>query len=191
MTRPRDEENGEEGAIIALFRLLRGWTQTRLASKAGMHKSRISRYEAGEDIPKPPSRERIRNAAGVPDVLVNPIKSFLRLLRNALASREAWNRPAEEAYPPEEVQRAVWGIVERAISLARLELGLLPRRASWPSSQPSPPTDDDRARVESLLEAPAELQRQGPAAPCRRLRVLSRLAPVRTSLRRERAGGAA
>ena len=43
MTRPRDEENGEEGAIIALFRLLRGWTQTQLANKAGMHKSRISR----------------------------------------------------------------------------------------------------------------------------------------------------
>jgi transcriptional regulator with XRE-family HTH domain len=37
------EDRGLWGPLIALFRLLRGWSQTRLARKAGIHKSQVSR----------------------------------------------------------------------------------------------------------------------------------------------------
>ncbi len=144
------EEPVEPGALIAFVRWLRGWKQKRLAREARMDPSQISRYESGDDIPRPASMDRILEAGGLGFPLVAAIKSFIRLIRRALASSElAEARSPGPERPMDGVQRAVWGIVERALALLRLELEVL-----WslrPAAEPAPPTAADQARVEDLL----------------------------------------
>ncbi|HYU35617.1 MAG TPA: helix-turn-helix transcriptional regulator [Thermoanaerobaculia bacterium] len=153
MRRGKDEDQEEPvepGALIAFIRWLKRWKQNRLAKEARMDPSRISRYESGEDVPHPATMERILKAGGLRFPLVAAIKSFIRLIRGALASPEL----AEPSFlgterPPEDVKRAVWDIVERTIALARLELKVL-----WSlreSGRPALPTAADRERVEDLL----------------------------------------
>ncbi len=144
------EEPVEPGALIAFVRWLRGWKQKRLAKEARMDPSQISRYESGEDIPRPASMDRILEAGGLRFPLVAAIKSFIRLIRRALASSElAEARSPGPERPVDDVQSAAGGIVERALALLRLELGIL-----WslrPANEPAPPTAADQARIEDLL----------------------------------------
>lgn len=142
------EEGGLWGATIGLFRLLRGWSQTKLARRAGMDRSRVSLYEAGK-VPLPETRERLTRAAEIPLHLVAPIRSFLRLLLQALR-RETRVEPVVWGYPrpPEAAQRAAWGIVERAVTFARLELAV--RWSTRTVGKPAPPTAADLARAEAL-----------------------------------------
>jgi len=143
------EEPVEPGALIAFVRWLRGWRQNRLAREARLDPSRISRYESGEDVPHPATLDRILAAGGLRFPLVAAVRSFIRLIRRALGSELVEPRSPGPERRPRDVQRAVWGIVERAIALARLELKLL-----WSlraNDTPAPPTAADRAQVEDLL----------------------------------------
>jgi tetratricopeptide (TPR) repeat protein/transcriptional regulator with XRE-family HTH domain len=144
------EQLVEPGALIAFVRWLKGWKQNKLARVARMDPSRISRYESGEDDPHPASMERILEAGGLRYPLVAAIKSFIRLIRRALASAELVEPTlTEPGRPPQAVQHAVWGIVERSLALARLDLAIL-----WSlraGDEPTPPTEADRARVDGLL----------------------------------------
>lgn len=153
--RPNDpaqdpEEDVEPGALIAFIRWLWGWKQNRLADEADMDPSQISRYESGDVKPRPENMDRILKAGGLRFPLVATIKSFIRLIRRALASTDlAEPRPPGPGRAVEDVQRVVWGIVERAIDLLRLQLGIL-----WsirPAGEPAPPSAADSARVEDLL----------------------------------------
>ncbi len=151
MREPESEDEGEPGALIAFFRWVRGWNQTKLARRARMDKSRISRYESGEDVPEPPTMDRITAAAEIRPSLVAPIKAFIRLMRKALAA-DALAEPTLRSpdRSPEELQRAVWDIVERSLSLARLHLRVL-----WtirPKREAGFPTAADWERVEALLD---------------------------------------
>ena len=143
------EDRGLWGPLIGLIRVLRRWSQTRLARKAGMSKSQLSRYEMGAEVPRPETREKLLRAAEIPRHLVAPIGSFLRLLRNALR-REARVEPVAwgDLRPPDEAQRAAWGIIERAVTLARLELAV--RWSIRTVAKPAPPTEAERARAEAL-----------------------------------------
>jgi tetratricopeptide (TPR) repeat protein len=143
------EERGLWGATIGLFRLLRGWSQTKLARKAGIDRSQVSLYEAGAEVPRSETREKLIRAAEIPQHLVAPIRSFLRLLRHALR-RDAQVEPVAWGTTrlPEEAQRAAWGIVERAVTLARLELAV--RWSTRTVLKPALPTEADLARAEAL-----------------------------------------
>ena len=148
---PKDGVNdrGHWGPLIGLFRLLRGWSQTRLARRAGIDKSQVSRYEAGEEVPRPETWERILRAAEIPQALVAPLRSFLRLLRQALrrdarVEPVAWGNPRQ----PEEAQRAASGIVGRVVTLARLELAV--RWSTGTVHKPSPSTEAELERAEAL-----------------------------------------
>lgn len=144
------EEEDEPGALIAFVRLLQGLKQYELADAAAMDPSRISRYEAGKEIPEPATLVRITGAGGLRPSLEAPVRSFLRLIRRALRGAG----PSEPVLPgpgrpAEAAQRAVWGIVERSLSLARLELSVL--RSIEEDSRPARPTAADQSRVEDLL----------------------------------------
>jgi len=145
------EEPVEPGALIAFVRWLKGWRQNRLAREARMDPSRISRYESGDAIPQSESMDRILKAGGLRFPLVAAIKSFIRLIRQALVSAQgvAPRLPVPNR-TQEGVQRAVWGLVERAIALLQLELGIL-----WslrPAEGPAPQSAADLTRVEDLLD---------------------------------------
>jgi tetratricopeptide (TPR) repeat protein len=145
----RGEERGLWGATIGLFRLLRGWNQTKLARKAGIERSQVSLYEAGAEVPRPETREKLTRAAEIPPHLVAPIRSFLRLLRHALR-RDSWVEPVAwgNPRPPDEAQRLACGIIERAVTLARLELAV--RWSTRTVHKPAPPTEAELARAEAL-----------------------------------------
>src|SRR5215213_166409 len=144
------EEEDEPGALIAFVRLLSGLKQNMLARRARMDQSRISRYESGESMPEPATMARILAAGGLRPPLIAPIKSFLRLTRRALASGDLMEPDLRITdRPAEAVQRAVWGVVERSLALARVELRIL---WSLPvDEKPAPPTAADRSRAEDLL----------------------------------------
>jgi ribosome-binding protein aMBF1 (putative translation factor) len=52
----------ELGAAVRELRLRRGWSQTELASAAGMTQSAIARFEAGGAVPTLPVLARIARA---------------------------------------------------------------------------------------------------------------------------------
>lgn len=145
------EDPGLWGPLIGLIRVLRRWSQTRFAGKAGMAKSQLSRYESGAEVPRPETREKLLQSAEIPRHLVAPIRSFLRLLLRALG-REARVEPVAwgDLRPPDAAQRAAWGILERAVTFARLELAV--RWSLRTVGKPAPPTAAERARAEALCD---------------------------------------
>jgi ribosome-binding protein aMBF1 (putative translation factor) len=52
----------ELGAAVRELRLARGWSQTELASAAGMTQSAVARFEAGGTVPTLPVLGRIARA---------------------------------------------------------------------------------------------------------------------------------
>jgi transcriptional regulator with XRE-family HTH domain len=52
----------ELGAMVRQMREQRGWTQTRLATAAGMTQSALARFEAGGTVPTLALLERIAQA---------------------------------------------------------------------------------------------------------------------------------
>ncbi|MEU3272091.1 helix-turn-helix transcriptional regulator [Saccharomonospora sp. NPDC006951] len=54
----------ELGHTVRHLRTLRGWTQARLASAAGMTQPAIARFEAGATVPTIPVLERLAHALG-------------------------------------------------------------------------------------------------------------------------------
>ncbi|HKH45119.1 MAG TPA: helix-turn-helix transcriptional regulator [Thermoanaerobaculia bacterium] len=146
----QEDEDVEPGVLIAFVRLLKRWPQKKLARRAYVDPSQISRYESGETIPEPESLERVLAAGGLRAHLVAPVKAFLRLLRQALERGEAAvPTPRDEPGQSERLRQAVWGVAERALSLVQVELGVL--RAIPKEETPVPPTAADQARVEDLL----------------------------------------
>lgn len=127
MQEREDAKNRDDwGAVVALFRMLRGWSQTQLAKAAGMDKSRISRYESGDEVPRRATVERLATAAGVPIPLIEHIRWFLRSLREAMEN--GGMAGLSSSLPPGDLQRRVEGAVERSVRMARAELDLPARR---------------------------------------------------------------
>ena len=105
----RSEERGdgraaEFGALLTQFRTARGWSQTKLAERAGIDGSYVSRLEAGG---RAPTREAIERLT---DALVLPVVDRERLLAVAGFRSEAWDDPllsqlveilADPTVPPE------------------------------------------------------------------------------------------
>lgn len=119
------------GAVVALFRMLRGWSQTQLAEAAGMDKSQISRYESRDEIPKRATVERLATAAGVPIPLIEHIRWFLKLLRETMEnSKTAGPAALASSGPVYEIQQRVGSAVERSVVMARTELEILGSRRS-------------------------------------------------------------
>lgn len=54
------------------FRVKRDWSQDRLARKARIHYSTVSRIERGERIPGPRTRYKLAEALGVPEDVLFP-----------------------------------------------------------------------------------------------------------------------
>jgi transcriptional regulator with XRE-family HTH domain len=73
---------------LVFLRALRGWSQAEMAQAAGMDRSQISHYEAGDRVPRGKSLERILKAARVTDASFRAVLAVIRLVK------------AEEAPPP-------------------------------------------------------------------------------------------
>ena len=54
------------------FRVERDWSQERLARKARLHWSAVSRIERGERNPGPRTRKKLAEALGVPEEVLFP-----------------------------------------------------------------------------------------------------------------------
>ena len=136
------------GDFITFLRWLPGeWSQVRLATKAGIDRSDLRRYEKGKKRPREATFQLIREAVGVPQRLIGFLRWCHRLFRRALALGEV-HEPAATPALNEAARAAVLDIVERALALGRAEHALLrsaPRRLG-------PPTAEDQQRVEALFE---------------------------------------
>jgi transcriptional regulator with XRE-family HTH domain len=77
----------EFGALLSQFRTARGWSQIKLAERAGIDGSYVSRLEAGG---RAPTREAIDRLT---DALVLPVVDRERLLAAAGFRSEAWDDP--------------------------------------------------------------------------------------------------
>ncbi len=154
------------GDFISFLRWLPGeWSQVRLATKAGIDRSDLRRYEKGKTRPREATFQLIREAVGVPQRLIGFLRWCHRLVRGALALDEVLEPPATPALT-EASRAAVVDIVERALALGRAEEALLrsaPRRLG-------PPAEEDQQRVEALFE-------RLKAAPPDKQRLLIRRAP--------------
>jgi transcriptional regulator with XRE-family HTH domain len=139
------------GELVRFIRWLRNWNQAKLARKTGISKSQISRYEAGLEIPGPSQFQRIASAGGVPLRLMGFIWSCLQLIRSAIAAATAGEgTPGNLDARSEETRAAIGQAVDRALSLARVELALL--RGTAMSTPPRPPTEEDISRADALVE---------------------------------------
>jgi len=56
------------GRTLAALRMAHGWTQEKLAERAGMNKSQISRYERNQDQPGPRNVQRLAEALNLDPV---------------------------------------------------------------------------------------------------------------------------
>lgn len=92
MAHEATEERGEGravefGTLLTQHRTARGWSQTKLAERAGIDGSYVSRLEAGG---RAPTREAIERLT---DALVLPVVDRERLLAVAGFRSEAWDDP--------------------------------------------------------------------------------------------------
>ena len=134
---PDLQDQEEPGTFIALLRLILGWTQEYFAKKAGVHASEISRIETGAKRPRPATVQKITKAGGVRGPLEAAIRSFLQLLRRALASDVLIDSPVHDlGRPPGAVQSALAGLLDRTLAFARLELDVL-----WSMGRPKEETE--------------------------------------------------
>ncbi len=131
---PRPDDREDLGPTVMLFRRLRGLSRKQLADAAGMDKSQLARYESGKETPSQRTLERLATAAGVPVHLIEPITSFVRQLREALAgsTAPALSVSAGSTGLEPEIQR----VVEQAASQARAELKLWNSRRPVPAEEP-------------------------------------------------------
>jgi transcriptional regulator with XRE-family HTH domain len=137
------------GEILSFLRWLAGLTQEALALLSRTDRSQISRYEQGE-TPQPATLQRILSALRARPRFVDFLRWCLRVIRRAHALEQAEALPTREAAWQGETRSAVWGLVDRAVALARTELAIL-RSAPRPD-QPAPPTELDHLRIEQLWQ---------------------------------------
>jgi len=153
-----DDQDKEFGNFLSLLRWLAGsWSQARLGEEAGIERSEINRYERGKTRPRPATFRLITTAVGVPERLIGFLRWCHTLIRKALVSGKALAPLAEGSDEP--TQEAVWGVVERALGLARAEHTLL--RSTPPRL--GPPKDQECRKVEmqfqQLISYPEAKQR--------------------------------
>ena len=137
------------GEILVFLRWLAGLTQEALAPLSRTDRSQISRYEQGE-TPQPATLQRLLSALRARPRFVDFLRWCLRVIRKAHALEQAEALPTREAAWQGETRAAVWGFVDRAVTLARAELAVL--RSVPPPDQPAPPTELDHLRVEQLWQ---------------------------------------
>jgi transcriptional regulator with XRE-family HTH domain len=135
------------GTKVLLLRRLRRWTQADFAEASGIDASQISRYETGEDMPRPQTLERLAQSAGVSPSVLELMDSFLWTLARGTSDVSS---PATPVTPApdlmENLKQGVWGTVDRAMSLLLFEL------SSHVEHPAQPQADSDEARVEILWE---------------------------------------
>lgn len=133
------------GTKVLLLRRLRRWTQVDLAEASGIDASQISRYETGEDLPRPQTLERLAQSAGVSPSVLELMDSFLWTI--AQATNDVPSSVTPLASTPdimEDLKQGVSGAVERAMSLLLFELS---SRRRDPAQPPS-----NEARIETLWD---------------------------------------
>lgn len=146
-----DEKVEKPGEMIRFIRWFRRWSQPKLSRRTGIDQSQLSRYEAGEDVPRPAQLQRIASAGKVPLRVWGFIRYCLELIHKAIATGAAISAPrGDTTEGSEETRAAVWQAVDRALALARAELAFL--RSMPPSGRPSPPTEEEIARADCLVE---------------------------------------
>jgi len=141
------EQDKEFGNFLSFLRWLPGsWSQARLSEEAGIGRSEINRYEKGKTRPRPATFRLITTAVGVPERLIEFLRWCHALIRKSLAAGKALEFIAEES--DQKTQLVIWGILERALALARAEHAILNSGAL----QPGPPTVEDHRRIEVLFK---------------------------------------
>lgn len=71
------------GAILAMLRIVRGWSQLELARAAGMRSGTISEYERGKRPLPLRTLERLAAVMGYPPAMIERARSFVREARSA------------------------------------------------------------------------------------------------------------
>jgi transcriptional regulator with XRE-family HTH domain len=121
MTRmPRRPERGPVDNLaraLTILRVARGWNQTQLAARAGMHYSAISTYECGKKVPLYQTLVRVLAALGYPDGALDRTRQFLA----ALDATEEVPAPPDAPLQATQLARDVGRAAER-FALAFLEI---------------------------------------------------------------------
>jgi transcriptional regulator with XRE-family HTH domain len=104
----KDEQEGaEQGELISFSRWLKGWPRAKLARKTGIDKSQLSRYESGEEAPRPANLQRIFLETGVSPRVHDFIRWCLRLIRQAVREGKSVAMPAGKPEIRQETRAAV------------------------------------------------------------------------------------
>lgn len=109
------------GAVVILFRTLRGWTQTDLAKACGTDKSRISDWENGKNLPRSSSARKLANAFHVPERTLPELQQvILTYIRSHPADFDSILRDATSLRASDEVREPGTPWVENERSLINI-----------------------------------------------------------------------
>lgn len=140
------------GAALLLLRALWHWTQEDLAAASGVPASAICEYEAGKRQPSARSLGRLMAALRFPLLLLAPLLSLIRAVRNVIAVCGALRGrpPPELAAVAAQAGRATEDFLRAGLSLAAAQLA--------PAGSPPVPGDriagvELRARLEPYSQA--------------------------------------
>jgi transcriptional regulator with XRE-family HTH domain len=112
---------GELKIAVGILRLLRRWTQERLAGEVGMTRSTVLRYEHGDHAPRTRSRRRLHEAAGLSAASWERLLAFIDdLLREIEANEErgfvAPRPPEDDAAAAEELLAVLAPRIRQALA---------------------------------------------------------------------------
>lgn len=91
----RPKESGErqrQARGIALLRVVRGWTMTELAQRAGVGTSTVSNLENGSVEPEPATVGKLLEALELPPVALEDAMDFVDWVDAARGQRGEWRR---------------------------------------------------------------------------------------------------
>lgn len=127
---------------ISFLRLLRGWTQAKMAEAAGVDKSLISLYEQGKRVPSPRTLDKLVDAVGLSTLSLDWVLSFIRSARAAVGGSDEITASLAQF-----IARSASVVIQLAIVEAMEEIG------GEPGQQPRGLTPEEaRARAEALWE---------------------------------------
>ena len=77
--------------MVLLLRSLRRWDQRTFAEASGVDQRDISRYETGDQVPRPETLERLARAAGVSPARLDLLLEVLRQTWDAAMGPHPWS----------------------------------------------------------------------------------------------------
>lgn len=108
-------KKSELGRILAGLRVMRGWTQTKLARRSGVAKAQISRYERGVTWPHL-TLDRLLKGLQAERHHMQSMSAVLRELEAGVGSRHhSLSNPYREPWPQQLARTILWTLERKEL----------------------------------------------------------------------------